>query len=121
MSLFSEALGAPASRNLKMCWCQELFVLHPLASKASSDHRKSAEKRGESMENTHFLICFSTFSLDSLVFFALQEGLGWDNDVRKGLASLVRQGLTPRVEIASDEAYDSNLDNSDAGEHFTNV
>eukprot|EP00442_Polarella_glacialis_P017291 CAMPEP_0115072182 /NCGR_PEP_ID=MMETSP0227-20121206/14082_1 /TAXON_ID=89957 /ORGANISM="Polarella glacialis, Strain CCMP 1383" /LENGTH=888 /DNA_ID=CAMNT_0002458889 /DNA_START=68 /DNA_END=2734 /DNA_ORIENTATION=- len=37
-----------------------------------------------------------------------QDGLAWDDEVRKGLASLVRQGLTPRIEIASDEAVDGD-------------
>ncbi|CAJ1454855.1 unnamed protein product [Effrenium voratum] len=44
-----------------------------------------------------------------------QEGLHWDNDVRKGVASLVRQGLTPRVEIASDEAAAPSCDASSDG------
>lgn len=65
VSCTAEALGAPASRNLKMCWCQ--------------------------------------------------EGLEWDNEVRKGLASLVRQGLTPRVEIASDEASEPGCDAASDG------
>lgn len=65
VSCTAEALGAPSSRNLKMCWCQ--------------------------------------------------EGLEWDNDVRKGLASLVRQGLTPRVEIASDESSEPGCDATSDG------
>jgi len=32
-----------------------------------------------------------------------QDGVTWDGDVRKGLASLVMSGLVPRVEIASEE------------------
>ncbi|CAE7234437.1 unnamed protein product, partial [Symbiodinium sp. KB8] len=39
-----------------------------------------------------------------------QDGLPWDNDVRKGLAAMVRQGLTPRIEIASDEAEEPGCD-----------
>jgi len=39
-----------------------------------------------------------------------QDGLAWDDEVRKGLASMVRQGLTPRVEIASDEAEEPGCD-----------
>eukprot|EP00438_Fugacium_kawagutii_P021285 Skav235205 [mRNA] locus=scaffold4495:81930:84990:- [translate_table: standard] len=68
VSCTAEALGAPASRNLKMCWCQ--------------------------------------------------EGLEWDNDVRKGLASLVRQGLTPRVEVASDESLEPGCDASSDGQWY---
>jgi len=37
-----------------------------------------------------------------------QDGVPWGDDVRKGLASLVKQGLAPRVEIASDEVLASN-------------
>jgi len=39
-----------------------------------------------------------------------QDGLAWDDEVRKGLAAMVRQGLTPRVEIASDEAAEPGCD-----------
>lgn len=39
-----------------------------------------------------------------------QDGLPWDNEVRKGLAAMVRQGLTPRIEIASDEAEEPGCD-----------
>eukprot|EP00439_Symbiodinium_sp_Y106_P038265 s1348_g4.t1 len=38
------------------------------------------------------------------------DGLPWDNEVRKGLAAMVRQGLTPRIEIASDEAEEPGCD-----------
>jgi len=32
-----------------------------------------------------------------------QDGVPWDDAVRKGLAAMVRQGLTPRIDIAADE------------------
>ncbi|CAK0815784.1 unnamed protein product [Prorocentrum cordatum] len=32
-----------------------------------------------------------------------QDGIPWDDEVRKGLAAIVRQGLTPRIDIAADE------------------
>lgn len=35
-----------------------------------------------------------------------QEGVPWGDDVRKGVASLVRLGMTPRIEIAADEESD---------------
>lgn len=35
-----------------------------------------------------------------------QDGVLWGDEVRKGLASLIKQGLTPRVELASDEAQE---------------
>lgn len=33
-----------------------------------------------------------------------QRGVAWGDEVRRGLAAMVRQGLTPRVEIASDDS-----------------
>jgi len=33
-----------------------------------------------------------------------RDGVDWGEDVRRGLASLVRSGLVPRIEIASDQA-----------------
>lgn len=47
-----------------------------------------------------------------------QDGIKWDDEVRKGLTSLVRQGLTPRVEIASDEAVQPSCDASSDGSWY---
>jgi len=44
-----------------------------------------------------------------------QDGIAWGDDVRKGLASLVRQGLTPRIEISTDESEEPTCDATSDG------
>lgn len=44
-----------------------------------------------------------------------QEGVRWGDEVRKGLASIVRQGLMPRVEIATDESGEPGCDAASDG------
>lgn len=44
-----------------------------------------------------------------------QDGITWGDEVRKGLATLIRQGLTPRVEIAADESAGPDCDAASDG------
>jgi len=39
-----------------------------------------------------------------------QRGLPWDDEVRKGLSYLVREGITPRIEVASEDHADCNAE-----------
>lgn len=43
------------------------------------------------------------------------DGVPWGEEVRKGLAAMVRQGLTPRVEVASEEVPEPGCDASSDG------
>merc|ERR1719384_663798 len=43
------------------------------------------------------------------------DGVPWGDEVRKGLAAMARQGLTPRVEIAVQETPEPGCDASSDG------
>ena len=84
----AKALGAPSSRNLKMCWCQAALLRLPYLVGHSSG--LAILKWCVHVDVAYTPISAGLFYCLSCHVIALgsQEGLEWDNDVRKGLASL---------------------------------